>query len=79
MTEHNPITKLTSGDESFDLGATFNHVYISDDNDFSLEDFYNHMKDFLTNSSFIVYSENEPAVENENVKVWYDTTPTTIQ
>lgn len=67
MAEHNPITKLTSGEETFDLGTTFNHVYLNEENDFSLEEFYNHMKTFLESDMFMIYSSKEP--KEKNVKV----------
>lgn len=75
--ERQPITKVQSKDPNqnnadivFDLGATFDHVYYSDDNEYTLKDFFNYMKTFLESPFFIQYSENEPITDN--VKVWYD-------
>lgn len=70
MAEHNPITKLTSQGEYFDLGANFKNVYLNDSDDFSLEDLYNHYKQLISANLFAAYDENEPGVYNVNV--WYD-------
>lgn len=72
MAEHNPITKLESQGESFNLGANFNNVYLNDDNDFSLLDLYNHYNDFLNANLYAAYGNTEPTANNINV--WYDTT-----
>lgn len=76
MAAHNPITKLTSRGESFDLGATFDHVYLSEDNDFALGDLYKHYTDFLNSNLFVAYKDSAPTADNVNV--WYDTTETDI-
>lgn len=76
MTEEqkkNPITKIqtTAGgeDAEFDLGTTFDNVYLN--SDFSLQDFYEHYKNFLENGTFVMYSHNEP--KSGRVKLWYET------
>lgn len=72
MAEHNPITKLKSRGESFNLGANFDNVYLSDTNDFSLLDLYNHYNNFLNADLYAAYGNIEPTADNINV--WYDTT-----
>lgn len=72
MAIHNPITKLESQGESFNMGANFNNIYLDDNNDFSLLDLYNHYNDFLNANLYAAYGENEPTTKNINV--WYDTT-----
>ena len=67
MAEYNPITKLESQGESFDLGANFDNVYLNDDNDFSLLDLYNHYNKFLNANLFAAYGTDEPTVDNINV------------
>lgn len=76
MAERNPITKLTSQEEQFDLGVNFKNVYLNDNDDFSLEDLYNHYKQLTGANLFAAYSENEPAAYNVNI--WYDTLEETI-
>ena len=73
MAGYNPITKLTSRNESFDLGANFNNIYYSDENDYSLMDFFAHMKSFLESDMFMIYSKEEPSKDHDNIKIWYDT------
>lgn len=72
MAEHNPITKLESQGESFNLGANFSNVYLNDSDDFSLLDLYNHYNDFLNANLYAVYGNKKPTANNINV--WYDTT-----
>lgn len=71
MAEHNPITKITSQGESFNIGALFDHIYLSDENDFSLKDFFTHYSNFMNSNMFMLYSSTEP--QANNVLVWYDT------
>lgn len=66
------ITSLESQNESFNLGANFDNVYLNDENDFSLLDLYNHYNSFLTANLFTAYGKVEPTAQNINV--WYDTT-----
>lgn len=67
-----PISKVESQNESFDLGATFNNVFLSDEDDLTLKEFYEYVKDYFDQDMFMMYSEDEPAADN--VKIWYDTT-----
>ena len=76
MAEHNPITKITSQNESFDIGALFDHVYLSDENDFSLKDFFNHYSSFMDADMFMFYGSTAPTADN--VVIWYDTQEVTI-
>lgn len=65
-----PLTKVESQGESFDLGATFDNIFLSDEDDFTLEDLYEYVKNYFEQDMFMTYSENEPAADN--VKIWYD-------
>lgn len=67
-----PISKVESQNESFDLGATFDNVFLSDEDDLTLKEFYEYVKDYFDQDMFMMYSEDEPAADN--VKIWYDTT-----
>ena len=67
-----PLTKVESQEQSFDLGATFENVFLSDKDNFSLKDFHDYVKDYFNQDMFMIYSDTEPAADN--VKVWYDTT-----
>ena len=56
---------------SYNLGATFENVFLNAKSNFSLENLYNHYTDFLNNAHFIRMSSVEP--ESTNVKIWYET------
>ena len=74
---HNKEEGSPEENEIFEFGAPFENIYYEwtdDDNEnyfFTLEDMYNYLKDFFSEGNFIKYSNNAP--ENENIKVWYDT------
>lgn len=71
MAEQQPITKVKALGESFGLGATFDNIFLSEEDDFTLKDFHDYIKQYFNQDMFMMYSENEPAADN--VKVWYDT------
>ena len=54
--------------KSYDLGATFNNVFLDEEDDFSLKDLFEHYKKVLENCGFVSYGENEPI----NIDVWYE-------
>ena len=71
------ITKIKSKnsdqiptDEIFNIGANFSDVHYSDDNEYSLKDFFDYMQHFLESPFFIQYSNEQPIVDS--VKIWYD-------
>lgn len=69
------ITKIQSKnssnvEETFNIGANFDNVYYSDENEYSLKDFFEYMQKFLESPFFIQYSDSQPVMEN--IKVWYD-------
>lgn len=69
------ITKIQSKnssniEETFNIGANFDNVYYSDENEYSLKDFFEYMQKFLESPLFIQYSDSQPIMEN--IKVWYD-------
>lgn len=69
------ITKIksknsSSVEETFNIGANFDNVYYSDENEYSLKDFFEYMQKFLESPLFIQYSDSQPIMEN--IKVWYD-------
>ena len=72
MATHNPITKLESQGESFNVGANFSNVFLDDNNDFSLFDLYEHYNEFLKANLYVAYGKKTPTAKNINV--WYDTT-----
>ena len=74
MTTYNPITKIKTRQDTFNIGSSFDHVYYDEENDYSLMDFFNHVKDFFESDMFMIYSSQEPSSDNDNIKVWYDTT-----
>lgn len=70
------ITKIKSKnssnvDETFNIGANFSDIHYSDENEYSLKDFFDYMKQFLESPFFIQYSPNTPIVDS--VRVWYET------
>ena len=70
------ITKIKSKnsentDEIFNIGANFDDVHYSDNNEYSLKDFFDYMKNFLESPLFIQYSNEQPIMDS--VKIWYDT------
>ena len=69
------ITKIQSKnssnvEETFNIGTNFDNVYYSDENEYSLKDFFEYMQKFLESPLFIQYSDSQPIMEN--IKVWYD-------
>lgn len=60
----------------FNLGATFENVFLDTENNYTLKDFFEYMKTFLNKPFFIQYSENQPL--NDSIKVWYDITEETV-
>lgn len=69
------VTKIKSKDsnsteETFNLGANFDNVYYSDENEYTLKDFFEYIQNFLESPLFIQYSTEQPIVDS--VKVWYD-------
>lgn len=58
----------------FNLGATFDNVFLSNDNGYTLADLYAYLKEYFDEGTFTMYSQKEP--EYTNVKIWYDTTQT---
>lgn len=78
---HQPITKVRSKNSSnedvtFDLGAVFDNVYYSNNNGYSLKDFFEYMQTFLNSPFFIQYSTEQPIVDS--VKIWYDINETPV-
>lgn len=66
------LTKIQyKGENNYNLGATFDNVFFSNANAWSLKDFYNSFIKFLGESLFIQYGPTAP--EFDSVKVWYDT------
>lgn len=65
----NPITKLESQNVGYDIGATFDNVFLGEDDNFSLKDLYDYMNDYFTNGQYIRYSVEAPV--STNVKIWY--------
>ena len=65
------ITSLEQNKESYNLGATFNNIFLSEEDDFSLKDLYEHYNKVLENCDFISYEPDEP----ENINVWYHLFP----
>lgn len=64
-----------SGEEgTFNLGATFDNVYLSNNNGYTLAKLYAYLKGYFDEGIFTMYSQKEP--EYTNVKIWYDTTQT---
>lgn len=68
------ITSLEQNQESYDLGATFNNVFLNEEDDFSLKDLFEHYKKLLENCDFISYGSREP----KNINVWYHSFPDAI-
>lgn len=66
-----PLTKVESQNESFNLGATFDNIFLSDKDDFTLKDLYDYLKTYFEQDMFISYSKKEPTADNINI--WYDT------
>lgn len=56
---------------TYHFGATFDHVFVSNDNPWTLQDFYNYLKHFLESPLFEQYGNTAPVVDNINI--WYDT------
>lgn len=54
------------------LGSTFDKIYYSEQNNYSLLDFTKRINKFFNQPMFMIYSANEPA--NEFVKEWYKIT-----
>ena len=71
------ITKVENRQGTHNFGATFDHVFVSDNNPWTLMDLYNYLKDFLESPLFEQYGTNVPSVDNINI--WYDTTEKPIQ
>lgn len=59
--------------ETFNIGATFDNVFMNPQNNFTLQDLYDQLDNFFNNErgAFTMYSNLEP--KNTHVKVWYDT------
>ena len=64
------ITNLEQNNESYNLGATFDNVFLNEEDNFSLNDLFEHYKKVLANCGFVSYGNNEPT----NINIWYDTT-----
>ena len=56
----------------YNIGATFDNVFLDKDDGFTLKDLYDKLKSFFNNdnASFMMYSKEEP--KNDHVKVWYE-------
>ena len=61
----------------FNLGATFDNVFLSDNNRYTLKELYTYLKKYFNEGIFTMYSKKEP--EYPNVKIWYDTTQKTLE
>lgn len=68
------ITGLEQNKESYNLGATFNNVFLDEEDDFSLKDLYDHYDKVLKNCDFISYGVREP----KNINIWYHLFPDAI-
>lgn len=66
------ITKAQYRENTYDLGTTFDNIFVSNDNFWSLKDFYDYVNRFVRSPFFEQYGETEP-IQN-NINVWYDTT-----
>jgi hypothetical protein len=56
-----------NSEDKFDLGATFDNVFVSETNGYTLADLYEYLQNYFNNGTFVMYSENEPL--NQLVKV----------
>lgn len=68
---NNVITKAEYNNNTYNIGATFDNVFVSDNNSWSLQDLYEYLEQFLKSPLFEYYGENAP--ELDNVNIWYDT------
>ena len=68
---NNVITKAEYNNNTYNIGATFDNVFVSDNNSWSLQDLYEYLERFLKSPLFEYYGENTP--ELDNVNIWYDT------
>ena len=57
--------------KTYHFGATFDHVFVSENNSWTLQKFYDYLKRFLESPLFEQYGDTVPAVDNINI--WYDT------
>lgn len=67
----------SSEENIFNLGATFDNVFLSDSNGYTLAELYTYLKEYFNEGIFTMYSQKEP--EYINVKIWYDTTQKTLE
>ena len=65
------ISSLETSQGNYDIGATFDNVYLEEDG-ITLRTFYNQVQQFFKEAGFIRYSDDAP-VSNQ-VKIWYNTT-----
>jgi hypothetical protein len=67
------VSKIRYNQDSseYNIGTTFDNIYLSDTNGFTLLEFFNKVKTFFSKSMFMQYGNSMPA--NSNVVVWYDT------
>ena len=56
-----------SEEGTFNLGATFDNVYLSNNNGYTLAELYTYLKEYFNEGIFTMYSQKEP--EYINVKI----------